>query len=205
MRSISLLALVSSAFVTLLVACGGHSVRVNLLANRWSTGEHKKCSFLAPSDLICDSKQPMTHREADAAKESLKSSIVIERGEYDVSFSFRPTDYTLWDCRKTSGDSVVISCGLIRKPTTSVLAAIQAVEEDEQEIAAINAEFEDAHAKYKTENERCATVAFSQYEACKRAALKIVTDKSDSIQPRLNDLSAKTKRDRQKLEQSLAN
>jgi len=80
----------------MLAGCG-HVERVELLANRWNAGEHKKCTFLIPNNLVCDGQQPLLHWEADRQKISLAKSIAVERGEYDALFSGSPTDYALWD------------------------------------------------------------------------------------------------------------
>ena len=42
-------------------------------------------------------------------------SIVIERGDYDASFSSTPADYSVWDCHKTGGNNVAIDCSAIHK------------------------------------------------------------------------------------------
>ena len=179
-----------------------HAERVNLLANRWNTGEHKKCTFLGPSSLICGGDRPLLRWEADDLRASLANSAAIERGEYDASFSALPTDYALWDCRKT-GDSAVISCRLIRAPSADDLEAIRAVEEDGKKFTGLKAELADAEARSNAAKKRCTARGSQGYKACEIAAIKIAKDKEDSILPRLDALIMATKRDKEKFEQAV--
>lgn len=172
-------------FATLLAGCS-QVERVNLLADRWNKGEHKKCTFLTPSEFICDGEQPLLSWEAGDLKASLANSTVIERGEYDASFPARPTDYALWDCRKTGDSAAAISCTFISKPAAQDLDAIRVMEEDGKKIMAMKAEVADAQAESDAMKKKCLADAIKfrtgDYEidamvdgACKIAAINIVT------------------------------
>lgn len=187
---------------TVLAGCS-HVERVELLANRWNAGEHKKCTFLVPNNLMCDGEQPVLHWEADERKLSLAKSIAVERGEYDASFSANPTDYALWDCNKTD---VAISCALIAKPTSKDLEAKHGLEEDGKKFVALKTQFADVEAELNVALQRCEAIPADlsiATGACRIAANKAASEKESSIQQQMNELMAKTRLDEEKYKQSI--
>lgn len=104
--------------ILFVIALGGCSKtqRISALADRWETGQHKTCTFLIPASIVCDVPDtPVTHWDADNMRNKTSKSIVVERGEYNASFSSATPDYSVWDCHKTGADDVAINCSAIRK------------------------------------------------------------------------------------------
>ena len=101
--------------VIALLGCS-RTQRISVLADRWETGQHKTCTFLVPGNLVCDAPDaPVTHWDAAEMLDETSASIVVERGDYNASFSSATPDYSVWDCDKTGGNDVAIDCSLVRK------------------------------------------------------------------------------------------
>jgi hypothetical protein len=105
--------LLSSVF---LVGGCSRTQRISALADRWGIGQHKTCTFLVPANVVCDMADvPATHWDADNMRIATSRSNVVERGDYNASFSTGTPDYSVWDCHKTGGDNVGINCSTIHK------------------------------------------------------------------------------------------
>jgi hypothetical protein len=104
--------------IILVLALGGCSrtQRIGVLANHWEIGQHKTCTFLSPASIVCDATDaPVTHWDAVGMQIETSESIVVERGEYNASFSSATPDYSVWDCHKTGGNDVAIECSALHK------------------------------------------------------------------------------------------
>lgn len=77
-------------------------------------------------------------------KAAVSQSVVVERREYDISFSVRPTDYALCDCAKTGRPSPAISCTFVSKPTNAQLDVIRTIETDGRAEVALQEEVANA-------------------------------------------------------------
>jgi hypothetical protein len=110
-------AAISILFVIALGGCS-KTQRISVLANRWETGQHKTCTFLVPTNVVCDAPDaPVTHWDAVGMQIETSKSIVVERGDYNASFSSATPDYSVWDCHKTGGNNVAIDCAAVHKLT----------------------------------------------------------------------------------------
>ncbi len=108
-------AAISILFVIALGGCS-KTQRISVLANRWETGQHKTCTFLVPANVVCDAPEaPVTHWDAAGMQIETSKSILVERGDYDASFSSATPDYSVWDCHKTGGNNVAITCSVMHK------------------------------------------------------------------------------------------
>jgi hypothetical protein len=174
-------------FLTIsLVGCD-HVERISLMANRWNAGEHKHCTFLVPYDLVCDGDQPLMHNEAAFRKMSLATSIVIDRGEYDASFSARPIDYALWDCHK-SDSGPAISCNLLRKPAPNEIEALQSIDKDEM---AVDVDAAVTKAKSDRAKEQCVQLRGDPYYNCEKAAIQMYIVALEGVETRHEELLAR--------------
>jgi len=73
--------------ILLTIAFGGCSKtqRISVLADRWEIGQHKTCTFLVPTNIVCDAPDaPVTHWDADNMRNETSKSIVVERGDYNL-------------------------------------------------------------------------------------------------------------------------
>jgi hypothetical protein len=180
---VALLALL--AFV--LVGCSPPAQRVSILANRWQIGEHKTCTFLAPDDLVCDGPEPVTHWEAAQRNQSLSKSVVIERGDYDVSFSPHTSDYSLWDCLKTGTSGIAISCTLVHQPSANEFETLKAEEGYQPELAKIMDTYFSLHSQCGD----AIKISNAAHDACMRKLDGATKQAFDSLIGRMSDSAGK--------------
>jgi hypothetical protein len=193
----------AAILVVLVIALGGCSrtQRISVLADHWENGQHKTCTFLVSGNLICDAPDaPVTHWDAQEILDETSSSIVVERGDYNASFSSATPDYSVWDCHKTGEDDVAIDCSAVHKLSDDESQKLRSWDATEKQamgtLAELNAEKEAAKSQYR----RCSS-ASSDYVTCvisaeesEKAALDAIGKKSQDVVDAANIEGAKVGR-----------
>jgi hypothetical protein len=174
--------------------------RISILADHWENGQHKTCTFLVPGNLVCDAPDaPVTHWDAAEMLDETSGSIVVDRGDYNASFSSAVPDYSVWDCHKTGGDDVAIACSAMHKLSDDEFQKFQIWDAAEKQavdtLAELKAERDAAQSQYK----RCSSS--SDYVPCvlsadesEKASLEVIDRKSQDVIDAANSEAAKVGR-----------
>ncbi len=182
--------LLSSMF--LLGGCS-RTQRISALADRWETGQHKTCTFLVPANIVCDMPDaPVTHWDADNVRNETSKSIVVERGDYNASFSSGTPDYSVWDCHKTGGDNVAINCSAIHKLSDDESRKLRTWDATEKQSMETLAELKAEKDAAKVDTDHC-DVFSSDFVQCTQSGMDRRKAASEALDGKSQDVVDATK------------